>query len=605
MDIHGKDVNRILIVMGSGRLDYPSLIHACGCSPAMSPCPMLSQLWTARLLIGVLYCFILPSGVRAATSTVTVNQTNVLTAPFLPSALSDTQVGNSPAWRDRLNILGFNGFTEGLEPLTWGAAVDLDWNTYRTKRITLGGDTTFTFLNSPTSSTNVERMVVQVVGDGVSTVVFTGATFQTAQLNTPPAGVRSLYIFESDVDGVAGYCDVFGSGGSSYIIGPLTPGYIPVANTTTNVTDSTMVQVNTNVVQQLGGFALTNGVWTLGSNSTTASIGFNAANVDFNADGGGHYTFRNNAGGIIGRFLNSQNLAIGPTAAEPSFLGGVSWTGEAISPFYALTVTAATQIPISATWFRLTAASAIVMTNTPLFTSVKDGDDVYLMGSSDVNTITLQDNATLPGSNLHLGDTTRVLSNGTVLHLHYRAADTLWYEQGFGGTGGGGGSSPFASDGTTVYLDPVVDSLSVTNSVADGGVAVDFNTTVLQTSDTWWRIRNLDTNVVTLSAGPANAYHLQLLSDFDNYVLLNSGLGAGENSVQILENSNGIFQANVNGMVTTGSITTGDPGVGGTGDIKFGGLLSCSAITMVVTNYIPVSINGNTNFVIPLATFTP
>src|SRR6185295_3745042 len=99
----------------------------------------------------------------------TINNTNQLTSPFLPSALSASQVGNSPAWKAGDMVLGLTTFTEGLEVLTPAAAVDLNYATQRTKRITLGQDTVLTPINIPTASTNIETMLVEVIGNGVWT----------------------------------------------------------------------------------------------------------------------------------------------------------------------------------------------------------------------------------------------------------------------------------------------------------------------------------------------------------------------------------------------------------------------------------------------------
>jgi len=217
--------------------------------------------------------FAAPFRAESATQAVTVNTTNRLTTPFLPSALSDTQVGNSPAWKDREKVLGFTTFTEGLEVLTPAAAVDLDFNTARTKRITLAQDTVLTCVNIPTASTNIETMLVEVIGDGIYTVIFTNAVFQTPTINTPPAGVVTFYGLRADDGNVRGYCDPFGSSASGYIIGPLTPTYIPVASSTTNVTDSIMSQNTSTSILVAGGVGVGASVATTwGGLGTTESL---------------------------------------------------------------------------------------------------------------------------------------------------------------------------------------------------------------------------------------------------------------------------------------------------------------------------------------------
>jgi hypothetical protein len=228
-----------------------------------------------------------------ATTTVTINNTNPLVAPFLPSAVAGSQVGNSPAWKAGDMVLGLTTFTEGLEVLTPAAAVDLNYATQRTKRITLGQDTVLTPINIPAASTNIETMLVEVVGNGVWTLAFNSVTFQTPLLSTPPAGVVTFYGLRADSGIVRGYCDptVTFPGG---LQGPLTPPYIPMATTTTNLTDSFLsqpagidltdnrVSTGTNIVLNItSGQVLTNG-------DKLVSIGNAGVEVDsISATGGG------------------------------------------------------------------------------------------------------------------------------------------------------------------------------------------------------------------------------------------------------------------------------------------------------------------------------
>ena len=138
-------------------------------------------------------------------------------------------------------------------------------------------------------------------------------------------------------------------------------------------------------------------------------------------------------------------------------------------------------------------------------------------------------------------------------------------------------------------------------AAADGATPYKFDTTLFHTSGNLWEQKNAETNVWALAADAANTYSVSFTSagTAANAVLLYTGPTTGANSIAIREGSAQIFAADNTG------ITTPDPGVGGTAAIKIGAIMSCSAITLVVTNYIPVSIGGNTNYVIPLATFTP
>jgi hypothetical protein len=153
---------------------------------------------------------------RAATYGVTVPTTNTLNNSAIPYATSGTQLGKSPAWRDSATVLGLPTFLEGYEALTPAGAVTLNWLTGRTKAITLNQNTTFAFSNTPSGSTNIQTMVVQVVGDGTSSVSFTGVSWQTAQLAVPDAGNITLYFFRARSSGLVGYVGLGNSPGTAY-----------------------------------------------------------------------------------------------------------------------------------------------------------------------------------------------------------------------------------------------------------------------------------------------------------------------------------------------------------------------------------------------------
>lgn len=172
----------------------------------------------AGLFMGVLVLLaVMPFKARAATRAVTINTTDPLGTPSLPYAKSASQLGNSPAWRSSPTVLGLPTFTESLEILTPGANVSLDWLTARTKLITLGQNTTFTFVNTPTVTTNLQRMLVGVIGNGAFTVTFTGAAWQTAQVGTPVATTITYYVFEAANSAVNGFIagDVVGPASST------------------------------------------------------------------------------------------------------------------------------------------------------------------------------------------------------------------------------------------------------------------------------------------------------------------------------------------------------------------------------------------------------
>lgn len=513
----------------------------------------------------------------AATSTVTVNQTNTLTTPFYPSALSPTQVGNGNIWKDRPFVLGLTAFTEGLEILTPAASVDLDWNTARTKRITIDQNTAFNNLNAPTSSTNVERMVVQVIGDGVFTILFNGVTFQTAQVDAPPAGVRTFYVLESDVDGVAGYADN-STIMQNQIIGPGTPTYYARFNTITNVGDGAIFDSGTNVVLSAG--------------------------TDFHVAGGGIIVSNflgtevfnlRNAGGLD--FLDIVNDVTQITGsevylnAETYFNGGIAMLSQntynadgAVFPFnYTINLVD-------------TSGGNVTITNN---NAVLGRTRFFRKDTSDANTMTIAADAgfTIDGQ----ASISTSATNFPSYLLYYDGVALDWkILASHGVDSGGGGASLWSSDGTDLWPDPQIDTLSITNKDAvlpalklspPSGIAT--NSVQVFASDDFFGSGSPGTAVLVGTSVPGAFEGVQIFSTAEGPDVIGSMDGVMK------------FLLDVNGMETTGYIRTGDPGVGGIGAIKVGGILPCSAITMIVTNYLPISINGNTNFVIPLATFTP
>lgn len=75
---------------------------------------------------------------------------------------------------------------------------------------------------------------------------------------------------------------------------------------------------------------------------------------------------------------------------------------------------------------------AVVLVATPTITSPAiDGQVVILRGTSDVNTVTLQDVSTLAGTKLRLGAATRVLGNRDNITLQWDGTGLEWIELGF------------------------------------------------------------------------------------------------------------------------------------------------------------------------------
>ena len=75
---------------------------------------------------------------------------------------------------------------------------------------------------------------------------------------------------------------------------------------------------------------------------------------------------------------------------------------------------------------------AVTLTATPTITPTStDGQLLIIQGTSDANTVTLQDVATLPGSQLNLGAGTRVLGAGDIIFLVWDLLTTSWSEISF------------------------------------------------------------------------------------------------------------------------------------------------------------------------------
>lgn len=109
-------------------------------------------------------------------------------------------------------------------------------------------------------------------------------------------------------------------------------------------------------------------------------------------------------------------------------------TGRRIdSPSGLQTLAAGTAITIAAPTIRIVSGGGVVvMTTTPTIADGgNDGQTLRIFGTSDVNTVTLQDEAVLPGSNLQLGAATRVMGLGDILVIYFDNTSSMWYEQSF------------------------------------------------------------------------------------------------------------------------------------------------------------------------------
>lgn len=74
---------------------------------------------------------------------------------------------------------------------------------------------------------------------------------------------------------------------------------------------------------------------------------------------------------------------------------------------------------------------AVTLTAAPTIADGTEGQLLLICGTSDTNTLTVQDQGTLPSSNLQLGAATRLLGIGDRLLLEFDATDGVWYEVSF------------------------------------------------------------------------------------------------------------------------------------------------------------------------------
>ena len=87
-----------------------------------------------------------------------------------------------------------------------GTSPVANWAAQGIKTITLSGNTTFTFSNTPTGNGYVRSLAVKVLGNGSHTIAFPGTVdWQTSTIGTPRASDWTDYLFEYRAGTVYGY----------------------------------------------------------------------------------------------------------------------------------------------------------------------------------------------------------------------------------------------------------------------------------------------------------------------------------------------------------------------------------------------------------------
>ncbi len=148
-----------------------------------------------------------------------------------------------------------------------------------------------------------------------------------------------------------------------------------------------------------------------------------------------------------------DSAAVPFLALNNAFLGDNSYAGRTSEvPSATQSLAATSQIAPTATVVAVSAASAITLTSTPTIATGSDGQRVTVVNVGS-NSITAQDEASLPGSGLCLiGDQNQTIPAKGAIQFTYNAAAGCWIQLGAILAGGGGGavSSVFGRTGDVV-----------------------------------------------------------------------------------------------------------------------------------------------------------
>lgn len=146
-------------------------------------------------------------------------------------------------------------------------------------------------------------------------------------------------------------------------------------------------------------------------------------NVDF-------FTSPDNAGATnIPVAVMSVGEKTGMGTQSPAHTLDISGT-FGFRPSSDLSLLAASTITISSAYMRVVGnGAARTLTSTPTITPIGDGTVLWIQGTHDTNTITLQDESSLAGTCLSLaGGTNCTLGKGDMIWLMYDSGESMWYE---------------------------------------------------------------------------------------------------------------------------------------------------------------------------------
>src|SRR3989344_1657728 len=164
----------------------------------------------------------------------------------------------------------------------------------------------------------------------------------------------------------------------------------------------------------------------------------NALNVGANTITGSGYLITSTASGLTVN-STSANLALQTTTSGDISLAAAgkvnfsSSTKTIFTPSSTQTLSASSTIVVNSTHLKVAGSGgAVTLTSTPTIADGVEGDFVIIRGTSSTNTLTVQDQGTLPSSNMELGSTTRQLGNGDSIGLLFDGS--VWVEMWFSGS---------------------------------------------------------------------------------------------------------------------------------------------------------------------------
>jgi hypothetical protein len=273
------------------------------------------------------------------------------------------------------------------------------------------------FYNSDTTPDAQGELLYDTTVTGIANGAFVWYDGSSARyfidLGTLPSDDDYVVAYDADAD--AFYMKADATGGSSTFVGLTdTPGSFSTANVvyTSNGTPDAVIESGVQLTGGTNTFALTNG---------TASLDV-AAGATANFDTS--LTVDTEAVTLNQSVSTTDDV----TFADLALTGFLSTT-----PSGDQTIAAGTSITVANNIIRVVGDSGpVVSTATPFLASpAVDGVCVKLQGTNETNTVTIQDDSVIAGSELQLShNQSFILGKGDMIELCYDLDDDDWYENG-------------------------------------------------------------------------------------------------------------------------------------------------------------------------------